>query len=162
MFYSSNQITNHSTPSISGGKKSTSGRRLVIIAAFPRIRWRDILCTSWLTVSLSSDPVCLAIAVPRRLSWLMAWWCMPPSVSNWEEDNPLLSAGFCCVPHFAIIRAVESSAWACSGGGKVGTGEGTGQSDVQRSIFSVTPPSDEHVARGPAWLQYRVADVFPP
>ena len=82
MFYSSNQIRNHSTPSISGGKKSTSGRRPVIMAALPRIRWRDILCTSWLTTSLSSDPVCLASAAPRRLSWLMAWWCMPPSVSR--------------------------------------------------------------------------------
>ena len=52
------------------------------MAELPRIRWRDILCTSWLTTSLSSDPVCLASAAPRRLSWLTAWWCMPPSVSR--------------------------------------------------------------------------------
>ena len=73
---------NHSTPSISGGKKSTSGRRLVIMAAFPRIRWREIFCISWLTTSLSSDPVCHARAAPRRLSWLTARWCIPPSVSR--------------------------------------------------------------------------------
>ena len=59
----------------------------------------------------------------------------------------MLSAGFCCVPHFAIKGAIEGSAWACIGGGKVGAGEGTGHSNVQRSIFSVTPPSDEHVTR---------------
>ena len=108
MFYSSNQITNHSTPSISGGKKSTSGRRLVIIAALPRIRWRDILCTSWLTVSLSSDPVCLAIAVPRRLSWLMAWWCMPPRVSRaiGRKTSP------CCLQASAVSRIFRSYAWS--------------------------------------------------
>ena len=106
MFYSSNQITNHSTPSISGGKKSTSGRRLVIIAAFPRIRWRDILCTSWLTVSLSSDPVCLAIAVPRRLSWLMAWWCMPPSVSRAIGRKTIP----CCLQASAVSRILRSYA----------------------------------------------------
>ena len=72
----------HSTPSNSGGKKSASGRRLVIIPALPRIRWREILCINWPITSLSSEPVCLASAAPRRLSWLTARWCMPPSVSR--------------------------------------------------------------------------------
>ena len=108
MFYSSNRIRNHSTPSISGGKKSTSGRRLVIMAALPRIRWRDILCTSWLTTSLSSDPVCLAIAAPRRLNWLMAWWCMPPRVSRaiGRKTSP------CCLQASAVSRIFRSYAWS--------------------------------------------------
>ena len=50
----------HSTPSNSGGRKSSSGRRLEIIAALPRIRWRDIFWISWPIISLSSEPVCLA------------------------------------------------------------------------------------------------------
>ena len=72
----------HSMPSNSGGRKSSSGRRLEIIAALPRIRWRDIFWISWPIVSLSSEPVCLASAEPRRFSWLMARRCMPPSVSK--------------------------------------------------------------------------------
>ena len=72
----------HSMPSNSGGRKSASGRRLAIIAALPRIRWRDIFWISWPIISLSSEPVCLASAEPRRFSWLTARWCMPPSVSR--------------------------------------------------------------------------------
>ena len=91
---------NHSTPSISGGKKSTLGRRLVIMAAFPRIRWREIFCISWLTTSLSSDPVCRARAAPRRLSWLTARWCIPPSVSRamGRKTSP------CCLQASAVSR----------------------------------------------------------
>ena len=72
----------HSIPSNSGGRKSASGRRLEIIAALPLIRWRDIFWISWPIISLSSEPVCLASAEPRRFSWLTARWCMPPSVSR--------------------------------------------------------------------------------
>ena len=93
---------------ISGGKKSTSGRRPVIMAALPRIKWRDILCTSWLTTSLSLDPVCLASAAPRRLSWLMAWWCMPPRVSRaiGRKTSP------CCLQASAVSRIFLSYAWS--------------------------------------------------
>ena len=55
----------HSIPSNSGGRKSASGRRLEIIAALPRIRWRDIFWISWPIISLSSEPVCLASAEPK-------------------------------------------------------------------------------------------------
>ena len=94
----------HSMPSNSGGRKSASGRRLAIIAALPRIRWRDIFWISWPIISLSSEPVCLASAEPRRFSWLMARWCMPPSVSRamGRKTSP------CCRQASAVSRIFRS------------------------------------------------------
>ena len=96
----------HSIPSNSGGRKSASGRRLEIIAALPRIRWRDIFWINWPIISLSSEPVCLASAEPRRFSWLMARWCMPPSVLRATGRKTSL----CCRQASAVSRIFRSKA----------------------------------------------------
>ena len=84
----------YSMLSNSGGRKSSSGRRLEIIAALPRIMWRDIFWISWPIVSLSSGRA----SVPRQCGTstlqladgqgVHATKCLK---GDGEEDKPLLS-----------------------------------------------------------------------
>ena len=75
-------LVNYSLPSTSAPKKSTSGRRVTNMEAFPFIRCKENLWKRWPMATDSSCPVCLPSALPSCFSCWIVTLCIPPSAST--------------------------------------------------------------------------------
>ena len=77
------------------GPWGAEGIRLIRMAEFPFMRSRERREIAWLQISLSSLPVCLAIAWAIFFTSRTATLCQPPRDSNARgmKETPCLSRG---------------------------------------------------------------------